>query len=201
MDVANQYEWNLFFPGIEFPQNWIERWINRQVLRRQRKSGNPADFIIYGPRGEGDPAVYRWWIIPRNRFFNIYLHKFMQDDKQHLHDHPWWNCSLPLVQGYGERMFIFNPAREGIKILPPTYIRRCKPWRLYFRRADTPHQVIVDSLPLSDGWQNVPSWSLFFTGPRVQTWGFWCPNGVFKRPYTEYSQSGPDYGKTGRGCE
>ena len=179
--------YDLFFPGIPSPQTRLERIIDWLVARRQRKSGKPWDFEIRGTRGEGDPAVYRWWLIPRNKVFNIYLHKFMQDDRQHLHDH-----SQPI---------------EGV-MLPETYVRRCEPGKVYFRMAETAHQVIVDRD--AEGY-NIASWSLFFTGPVGRIWGFWCPGKpskvtgfktmCFWRPFESYTKPGSGYGQTGAGCE
>ena len=45
------------------------RWFEKIALRK-------PDFVI---GGHDDPYMLRWWIIPRNRFFNIYLHKFLHD--------------------------------------------------------------------------------------------------------------------------
>ena len=39
-------------------------------------SGKPH-FVI---GGADDPYMLRWYLIPRNRRFNIYLHKFLRDD-------------------------------------------------------------------------------------------------------------------------
>lgn len=45
----------------------------------------PCDFTI---GGHERPYLLRWFIIPRNRFFNIYLHKFLRsDDDRALLDH------------------------------------------------------------------------------------------------------------------
>lgn len=46
-------------------------------------SGKPH-FVI----GNADnPYMLRWFILPRNRLFNIYLHKFLRDDDDRaLHD-------------------------------------------------------------------------------------------------------------------
>src|SRR3546814_8204117 len=30
--------------------------------------------------GEDNPYLRRWYIIPRNRWFNVYLHEFLRDD-------------------------------------------------------------------------------------------------------------------------
>ena len=52
--------------------------------------------------GSVNPYCNRWWVIPRNRWFNIYLHEFVRDDDDRaLHDHPWWNISIVLRGGYG----------------------------------------------------------------------------------------------------
>ena len=60
----------------------------------------PPDFIV---GGKEDPYMLRWWIIPRNRWFNVYLHNFLRsdDDRAH-HDHPWWNFSILLRGEYTE---------------------------------------------------------------------------------------------------
>src|ERR1700761_649655 len=51
----------------------------------------------------GDTYMRRWWVIPRNRFFNIYLHNFLRsDDDRALHDHPWVNMSILLWGRYIE---------------------------------------------------------------------------------------------------
>jgi hypothetical protein len=58
------------------------------------------DFIIGGTE---NPYLLRWWVIPRNRWFNIYPHHMLRDDDPRaLHDHPWWNVSIVLKGGYME---------------------------------------------------------------------------------------------------
>lgn len=58
------------------------------------------DGIDGGPRR---PYLTRWHIIPRNRWFNLYLHKFVHgDDDRALHDHPWASASLILDGRYIE---------------------------------------------------------------------------------------------------
>ena len=49
-----------------------------------------ADGWPIKPKVIGKNYLSRWHIIPRNRYFNIYLHKFVgSDDDRALHDHPW----------------------------------------------------------------------------------------------------------------
>lgn len=164
----------------------------------ERNSNRPPDFVIRGGRAEDDPAVYRWWIIPRNRFFNVYLHKFMQDDDQVLHDHPWPSLTLILKHGYSERQFVTMPV-DG-QPLPETVLIRRAVFKPVFRPATTAHQVVVDK---GFNGETFHSWSLFFTGPKYRMWGFWCPgNGkAHWKPYLEYSADGNAYGTTGKGCE
>jgi hypothetical protein len=124
--------------------------------------------------------MLRWWVIPRNRWFNIYLHKFLHDDEDRaLHDHPWISASYILQGGYMERL-----AGE-------TYFHWRKPGSLTFRWATTAHRIA-----LADN--SITPISLFITGPVIRTWGFHCPRGwVSWKIFTDTD----DYGSTGRGCD
>lgn len=138
----------------------------------------PPDFVI---GGRDNPYMLRWWLIPRNRWFNIYLHQIRRDDDDRaLHDHPWWNISIVLRGGYEEI------TAKGRK------------WRgrgsVVFRRAASAHRL---ALPVRDGGIRY-CWSLFITGPVVRTWGFHCPQGW--RPWREFVDA-RDSGSVGRGCE
>lgn len=138
------------------------------------------DFYI---GGQEHPYCIRWWVIPRNKFFNIYLHRFLRDDDDRaLHDHPWDNCSIPLRSGYGEI------TKDGS--------RRRRSFRIYFRRAETAHRVVL--LRNKDDGTLMESWSLFITGPVRREWGFHCPKGW--RHWKEFV-SERDVGTPGRGCE
>ena len=117
------------------------------------------DFVIGKPE---DPYLRRWWILPRNRFFNIYLHHIMKsDDDRALHDNPWWNVSIILKGGY-------------LEIMPQKMLVR---WAgdVIFRRANAAHRLVLPN----DNKTNAirPCWSLFITGRKVREWGFLCPQG------------------------
>lgn len=134
------------------------------------------DFII----GRADePYIHRWWVIPRNRWFNIYLHKILRsDDDRALHDHPWWNVSIVLRGGY------FEHTKRG-EVL----------WRgagsFVFRFAKTAHRLVIAP-------EMAPrAWTLFITGPLFRTWGFHCPKGWVK--WTDFVDQ-RDAGAVGRGC-
>ena len=110
----------------------------------------------------------RWWILPRNRFFNIYLHNILRSDEDRaLHDHPWWNVSILLKGGYVEHT-------------PDGKFER-KAGNVVFRKATAAHRLQLNHFNEFDGrlWiqHEMPCWSLFITGPRVREWGFHCPKG------------------------
>lgn len=139
--------------------------------------GRDPDFII----GKGDDHyLRRWFVIPRNAIFNIYLHQFIRsDDDRALHDHPWWNVSLLLDGEYVE-----HTMPQGGVNLRKLY----KAGDLKFRTARYAHRV-----ELTAG----SCWSLFITGPRVRDWGFHCPTRWV--PWQEFTAPN-NPGEIGRGC-
>lgn len=146
---------------------------DRIIWRATRRT---PDFII---GGSANPYLRRWWLIPRNRMFNVYLHHFLRDDDDRaLHDHPWFNLSVLLRGSYCEHTI----SAGGIN-----HRRTFKAGEFRFRTPWTAHRV-----ELIDG----SAWSLFVTGPRLRDWGFHCPEGwVHWRDFT--SKDGREIGK---GC-
>lgn len=138
-----------------------------------------APDVIIG--GVDDPYLRRWWLIPRNRFFNVYLHHFMRsDDDRALHDHPWWNLSVLLEGRYVEHTIEAGGINRRVK-------RWAGEWK--FRRAAAAHRI-----ELVAG----PCWTLFLTGPTIRSWGFHCPRGwVHWRDFTNPVDGGSTIG---RGC-
>lgn len=137
----------------------------------------PPDVVI---GGEENPYMKRWWVIPRNRFFNIYLHRFLRsDDDRALHDHPWWNCSVLLEGRYVEHTISAGGINRRIE-------RRAGQMKL--RRAKVAHRI-----ELVDG----PCWTLFITGPRLRDWGFHCRLGWV--PWQKFTKP-ENHGETGAGC-
>ena len=111
----------------------------------------------------GDNYLERWHIIPRNRFFNIYLHKFSgSDDDRALHDHPWWSVSF-LLKGRLHEIYKAEIVGFSFRVRKP--IKRFRP---VFRPASHAHRLEL---------QSKAAWTLFITGPRVREWGFHCPKG------------------------
>lgn len=124
----------------------------------------------------GPDYMHRWHIIPRNRFFNIYLHHMLKDDDDRaLHCHPWHSMSILLA----------GRLREVLTGGRVRYPRRFIP---LFRAATTAHRLEVPPRG---------AWTLFITGPRIREWGFHCPHGwVHWRDFVDNR----DTGRIGKGC-
>jgi hypothetical protein len=132
--------------------------------------------------GAADPYLRRWYVIPRNRWFNLYLHNIRRSDEDRaLHDHPWCNVSIVLRGGY-------------VEIVPTPGATKVAKWRpagsIVIRRPRAAHRLVVSEVL-------GPVWTLFITGPRLREWGFWCPKGwVHWKDFT----AGPQGELIGRGC-
>lgn len=137
--------------------------------RWRKTSGEP-------PKGLHNPFLIRWFVIPKNKWCNIYLHKFMRDDEDRaLHDHPWPNVSLLLVNKYIE--VTAGPLGEVVR-------KMYYAGELRFRRATTAHRIELVRTRMAghkrtkaQRERGQPSWSLFITGPVMRPWGFHCSAG------------------------
>ena len=161
------------------------------------------DVIIGQP---GVPYMLRWFIIPRNKYFNIYLHKFLHDDEDRaLHDHPWVSLSIILRGKYIEHM-------------PGGKIKIRRRGHFVLRRATHAHRVELfkDTVIGFSGTQAIEGtdtramkiyekgkmprrvWTLFITGPKIRDWGFHCPQGW--RRWQDFVNPN-NHGEIGKGCE
>lgn len=156
----------------------VTHWLRRALFRIA--ATRPADFVI-GDRRR--PYLERWFVVPRNPVFNVYLHRFLRsDDDRALHDHPWANMSVLLDGEYIEHRI----AAGGIHI---RNIRHAGDVciRLSGRVA---HRIEL---------LNGPCWTLFITGPRYRQWGFHCPDHGWVH-WRDFTAPG-NVGEIGRGCE
>lgn len=155
----------------------LREWALSTLQRRVTQKREP-DFII----GEADnPYLRRWFVIPRNRFFNIYLHHFLRsDDDRAVHDHPWAFGSWLMQGSYMETTEI--EGRRQSSHVPEGSFR--------FRRSTFAHII-----ELHEG----PVWTLFLTGPRQREWGFHCPKGW--RHWRDFTAPETNGATVGRGCD
>lgn len=155
---------------------WLARRLERSLVHGVARR-RPPDFVI-GDNPD-DPYLRRWWVIPRNRFFNVYLHQFLKDDDDRaMHDHPWPSLSLAISGSMVEKYLHKGTERERYVIAGD----------IVPRGGRFAHRMIVLT----------PSWTLFITGPVYREWGFLCARGwVHWRQFT----SPANKGEIGRGCE
>lgn len=154
-----------------------------RVIRSALQPARRPDVMI---GGADNTYMRRWWLIPRNRWFNIYLHQILRDDDDRaLHDHPWVNVSIVLEGGYVE-----------VGLVDGYLVRRWRPAGTISARLPTSAHRLELAKP-EHGGDARPSWSLFITGPNIRTWGFRCPKGwVNWRDFT----AGPNGETVGKGC-
>jgi len=155
-----------------------------------RITRRPADFVI---GGRERPYLLRWFVIPRNPVFNVYLHQFRRsDDDRALHDHPWlFNASWLLSGEYVE-----HTIKAG-GLLVRTH-RRAGDWKLRWGKA--PHRVELLTPPAhAEEEPALPCWTIFITGPRVRQWGFYC----MERGWIHWKRftAADDPGAVGAGCD
>jgi len=139
----------------------LREWVRDCAYRVVTK--HDPDFTV---DGEDRTYLMRWWIIPRNPIFNVYLHCILADDRgRALHTHPWlFFVSWMLDGAYIEesytkgRVYIRERAYRAGAVL----VRG--PWmahRLEVERVGLPGMALT----------------LVFTGPVVKSWGFWTSKG------------------------
>jgi hypothetical protein len=117
------------------------------------------------------PYVERW--VADFGLFSIRIHKWLaSDDNRALHDHPWDYYTMVLKGNYydiGETPYDSYSLWSGF------------PWKLHFRKAERRHWV-----KLGD---EVPTWTILFTGPEKREWGFWV-NGKFRKRNKYFFENG-----------
>lgn len=114
--------------------------------------------------------------------FGVYLHHFHRsDDAGALHNHPWkWALGIIMVGGYSEekRVSIFGcgptyPQTERHKVERLDH----KPGSFNLLKHDTFHRVdLIEH----------DAWSLFITGKKDSSWGFWDRHTDRFTPWREY---------------
>ncbi|MGR3605308.1 hypothetical protein [Sulfitobacter sp.] len=153
----------------------ISRLISKRAIALTKR--RHPDFVIGSP---DDPYMLRWFWIPRNRFFNVYVHSVLRDDDDRaLHDHPWASLSLMIESGLIEEY----KNNSGEK-----HLRAIEPMQWVYRDAKFAHRLMV---------RDAPALTVFMTGPRVRQWGFLCPQGW--RHWKDFVGA-DNPGDVGRGC-
>jgi hypothetical protein len=110
----------------------------------------------------GDPYLYKFlvWQSGEGRdTWRVHLHRFVRSDAdRELHNHPWrWAVSLILAGGYREEY-------RTVEAKPQVAWQTKRPGSINVVLPSTFHRV--DLLEHD-------CWTLFVSGPVVQSWGFW----------------------------
>ncbi len=126
------------------------------------------DFKI--PYDDTNTYMERYYLIPHNKIFNIYLHQFYRPDPDYtLHDHPWFSVSLILFSSYTEQTIKYG----GI-----AHFKDFKICDLHFMSPWHTHRITK----ILGGTCR----TLFITGPVLRKWGFhnsvmgWLDNKTYK---------------------
>lgn len=160
----------------------------------ERMTRRPPDVVIGGAER---PYMRRWFVIPRNPVFNVYLHQFLRsDDDRALHDHPWANLSI-LLRGHYREHTIAAGGVERVELFG------AGDWRFRWT-GRIAHRI--ELLTVADYIVTQPAnrsplscWTLFITGPRYRRWGFHCPQQGWIN--WERFVAPDDYGSVGKGCD
>jgi hypothetical protein len=118
-------------------------------------------------RQNQEPYLERYYIFLKDRSwfpFNVFIHKFLKSDPDHVHDHPWPYATLILKGGYWEWIPQFDAngklSCEIAKWRGPGHFRFCS--------AKSYHRIELDP--------TVTAWTLFMPGPHQRDWGFLVKN-------------------------
>lgn len=129
--------------------NWFLRFLTKHDRRRiildaiNKKPYMFRYFLLWKDHdGNGGGPVSK---------FNIFIHKIVQDDPRHLHDHPFWYFTIILKGGYWEH----TPKGKFFR----------KPGYFSLRKAKSLHR-------LETCGPGQPCWTLFVRFKRIRPWGF-----------------------------
>lgn len=111
----------------------------------------------------GENYLTRYFIVPRNKFLNIYLHKYTgSDDDRALHDHPWWSISFNIAGRLGEVRELVVQNDYGWAETREVE-RSIVPWFPILRAPEQMHRMTL---------RTPTAWTIFITGPYLRDWGF-----------------------------
>ena len=118
-------------------------------------------------RQSNEPYLERYYVFLKDRTwfpFNIFVHKFLKSDPDHLHDHPWSYFTLILKGGYYEWVPYYDKDNNKMTVIckwrGPGHFRVCK--------ATSYHRIDLNP--------DITAWTLFIPGPQKREWGFMVRN-------------------------
>lgn len=149
---------------LRLPKRVIERDDGKPYLERWYLFGEPGG-LKYFPEGQRTP---RWWQRLLTGLPCAYVHRFCASDADpELHCHPWREAtSYVLAGGYREERYRPEVNVAGVLLRERgTFWQTFPPFSRNFVFQHTFHRVEL---------LEEDAWTLFVTGPKVDTWGFVC---------------------------
>ncbi len=133
----------------------VARHLPKRVIHRDEGDEYLERYYVCG-RSPPYPNIYSRWPHTILGFLpTVYLHRFVRSDEdRELHNHPWAAISLILAGGYREERRVGDGVTSRI----------WKPGQINHIGANDFHRV--DLLEKD-------AWTLFITGEKAQSWGFW----------------------------
>lgn len=136
-------------------------YVNTLILERSEKQfpESPMKRVIKDK--EDEPYLLRYYLLLKNRKrfpFNIFIHKILKSDEDHVHDHPWAFFHLILSGGYWEEVPIDGDINAGFEKIwrGPGY------WNII--SSEYKHRIqIGDTKP----------WTIMIPLKQTNKWGFW----------------------------
>lgn len=194
---------------------WLWRLVRHHADERVPDEiiGHNARWRSRRPDGEpvNRPFLLRWYLWPKNRFCNAYLHQFIRNDEDRaLHDHPWCNLSILLAGQYIEHTILDGGVHSrqtyragALKFRSPWSAHRVELTETHCAYPDCTCDFqpgscragLADRAPRLPAWveydtRKAPSWSLFVTGPKMQEWGFHCPAAGWRSSHKFHDKGG-----------
>jgi hypothetical protein len=138
-------------------RNFVDQWVEwfPGSYREINRPGEEYLIRVY--------LMPRVWPFTKDERWSLLLHYFVNGDADEaLHNHPWeWALSLILLGGYSEERLSRGSIGENVVTR-----KTARAGSLNFIRANDFHRVdLLD--------EKLGCWTLFLTGPRTQSWGFW----------------------------
>jgi len=137
-------------------------YLNTIILEHSEKqfTESPMKRIIMD-RADKEPYLLRYYLFLNNRQrfpFNVFIHKIMKSDEDHVHDHPWGFFHLILSGGYWEEIPINGDINAGFEKVwrGPGY------WNIV--SSDYKHRIEIGE---------TKPWTIFIPFKQTNRWGFW----------------------------
>lgn len=133
----------------------------------------PKDVIV----GKDGPYLERYAVGTRSDGGRIRLHRFLRSDEDaELHCHPWDESSSLVLLGSMREERRYGAHNTGYEVQS----RELHAGDCYGISADTFHRVDLITPEV---------WTLFCTGPHIQSWAFWNRGTGHHTPWREFLEA------------